>query len=109
VDGWFETGTLKFQETAQCPECGGRAFYAEHIQGQTTRHLPFASRPRLTSESNGSVWQVTTDTGIVTRPKDAKQSQRRGGSRSTGRPRRATSPDQIPGDPREQAPPEFEE
>lgn len=44
--GWFETGTLIFQHSADCPICGTPALYVEHCEGMTTRQLPFFTKLR---------------------------------------------------------------
>jgi hypothetical protein len=44
--GWFETGTLIFQQRADCPLCSTPAGYVEHCDGMTTRSLPFTTKVR---------------------------------------------------------------
>jgi len=94
--GWFEVGDLIVRHSALCPECRQPSPFDTHCDGMTTRRLPFVTRPHLLDTDNDHNWQVTSAAGIMSRPKSAKASMRRGGSRATGRPKKSRPPEVQP-------------
>jgi hypothetical protein len=87
--GWFETGTIIALHAALCPQCQMPALPVEKCcECQTTRSLPFASKPRKEATPDGGAFQITHAKGIVDRIGTDQHHRRRGGLRATGRPKK---------------------
>ena len=86
--GWFETGTVIALHAATCPKCGSFSSHVETCEAQTTRPLPFTSRPRLCATPDGGAFQVTHAKGLVDKIGTDERSRHRGGLKATGRPKK---------------------
>lgn len=85
--GFFEMGTAAPCH-ALCPECGDPADFVEDCRGWTVKALPFISKPRRYIDPENSKWQINNSKGLTGRVRADGKSERLGGRRSTGRPKR---------------------
>ena len=90
--GWFERGDIIPPHVSNCPNCGSEAILDMKCSGETTRTLPFISKPRKESAPGEGAFQVTHAKGIVDRLHTDERSRRRGGLKATGRPKKKVQP-----------------